>query len=43
MKRQRTGEKRKKKKAIDFKEAVCCLTAVVQGAAWRKNERESPG
>ena len=29
----RAGEKRKKKQATDFKEAVCCPFAVVQGAA----------
>ena len=27
------GEKKKRKQAIDFKEAVCCPSAVVQGAA----------
>ena len=27
------GEKTKRKKAIDIKEAVCCPSAVVQGAA----------
>ena len=26
-----------------FKEAVCCPSAVVQGAAWQKNEGECPG
>ena len=26
-----------KKQAIDFKEAACYPSAVVQGAAWRKN------
>ena len=29
----RAGEKKKRKRATDFKEAVCCPTAVVQGAA----------
>ena len=27
------GEKKKRKQATDFKEAVCCPSAVVQGAA----------
>ena len=27
------GEKRKRKQATDFEEAVCCPSAVVQGAA----------
>ena len=27
------AEKKKRKQATDFKEAVCCLFAVVQGAA----------
>ena len=31
--KRRTGEKRKRKQATDFVEAVCCLTAVVQVAA----------
>ena len=29
----RAGEKKKRKQATDFKEAVCCPSAVVQGAA----------
>ena len=29
----RAGEKKKRKQAIDFKDAVCCPSAVVQGAA----------
>ena len=33
----------KRKQATDFEEAVCCPTAVVQGAASRKNEGECPG
>ena len=37
------GEKKKRKQATDFNEAVCCLSAVVQGAAQRKNEGECPG
>ena len=27
------GEKKTKKQATDFKDAACCLSAVVQGAA----------
>ena len=27
------GEKKKRKQATDFKEAVCCPSAVIQGAA----------
>ena len=37
------GEKKKRKQATDFKDAVCCPSAVVQGAAQRKNEGECPG
>ena len=29
----RAGEKKKSKQATDFKDAVCCPSAVVQGAA----------
>ena len=29
----REGEKKKRKQATDFKDAVCCPTAVVQGVA----------
>ena len=29
----KAGEKKKRKQATDFEDAVCCLTAVVQGAA----------
>ena len=29
----RAGEEEKRKQATDFKEAVCCPSAVVQGAA----------
>ena len=36
-------EKRKSKQATDFEEAVCCPSAVVQGAALQKNERERLG
>ena len=38
----RAGENRKKKQATDFEEAVCCSSAVVQRAAWRKIEGECP-
>ena len=31
--KRRTGEERKRKQATDFKEAVCCPSAVGQGAA----------
>ena len=44
MRRQRrAGEKKKIKQATDFEEAVSCPSAVVQGAAERKNEGERPG
>ena len=33
MGKRRAGEKRKKKQATDYKEAVCCPSAAVQGAA----------
>ena len=36
-------EKRKRKQATDFEKAVCCPTAIVQGAAERKNKGECPG
>ena len=39
----RAGEKKKRKQAIDVKEAVYCPSAVVHGAAKRKNEGECPG
>ena len=29
----RAGERKKRKQAADFVDAVCCLSAVVQGAA----------
>ena len=32
-----------KKQVTDFEEAVCCPSAVVQGAAQRKNEGKCPG
>ena len=31
--KRRAGEKKKRKQVTDFKEAVCCPSAVVQGAA----------
>ena len=31
------------KHATDFREAMCCLSAVVQGAASRKNGGKYPG
>ena len=42
----KTGKRRagkERKQATDFKDAVCCLSAVVQGAALRKNVGECPG
>ena len=33
MGKRRAGEKRKRKEVTDFKEAVCCPSAVVQGTA----------
>ena len=42
----RTGKRKageERKQATDFEEAVCCPSAVVQGAAQRKNEGECPG
>ena len=33
MGKRRAGEKRKKKPVTDFKEAVCCHSVVIQGAA----------
>ena len=33
MGKSRAGEKRKRKQVTDFEEAMCCPTAVVQGAA----------
>ena len=38
---ERAGEERKQ--TTDLKKAVCCPSAVVQGAAQRKNEGESSG
>ena len=34
----KAGEKKKREQATDFKEAVCCPSAIVQGATERKNE-----
>ena len=31
--KRRAGEKKKRKQATDYEEAVCCPSAVVQGAA----------
>ena len=31
--KRKAGEKKKRKQATDFKEAVCCPTMVIQGAA----------
>ena len=31
--KRRAGEKKERKQATDFKEAVCCPSAIVQGAA----------
>ena len=31
--KRKAGEKEKRKQATDFKEAMCCSSAVVQGAA----------
>ena len=39
----RAGERRKGKQATDFVDAVCCPSAVVQGAAYQKNVGECPG
>ena len=41
--KRRVGEKKKRKQATDFKEAVCRPSAVVQGAARRKIKGECPG
>ena len=41
--RRRAREKIKRKQATDFKEAVSCPSAVVKGAAQRKNEAEYLG
>ena len=41
--RRRAREERKRKQATNFKEALCCPTAVVQEAAKRKNEGGVPG
>ena len=41
--RKRAGEKKKRKEATNFEEAMRCPTAVVQGAAQRKNGGEFPG
>ena len=41
--KRRAGEKKRRKQATDFEKAVCCPSAVVPGAAERKNEGECPG
>ena len=43
--RAREGQEKRirEKQATDFEDAVCCSTAVVQGAAQRKNEGECLG
>ena len=41
--RRRKREGEEKKQATDFKEALCCTSGIVQGAAQRKNEAECPG
>ena len=39
--RRRAGEKKKRKQATDFEEAVSCPSAVILGAAQQKNKGES--
>ena len=41
--KRRAGGRKKSKQATDSKDAVCCPSAVVQRAAWRKSEGECPG
>ena len=41
--KRKAGERKERKQVTDFEEAVCCPSAVVQGAAYQKNEGESPG
>ena len=41
--KRRVGEKKKRKQATDFEEAVRCLTVVVQAGALRKNKGECLG
>ena len=41
--KRRAGEERKRKQAIDFEKTVCCPSAVVLGAAQRRNEVQCPG
>ena len=41
--RRRAGEKKKRKQETDFEEAVCCPSAVVQGAAQRKMKGSARG
>ena len=37
----KAGERRRQ--ATHFRKAVCCSSAIVQGAAWRENVAECPG
>ena len=39
--KRKAGEERKQ--ATDFKKAVCCPSAFIQGAAQQKNEGKCPG
>ena len=42
----KTGKRRaeeERKQVTDFREAMCCSSAVVQGEAWKKNEGECLG
>ena len=39
----KTSKRKAKKQATDFKEAVCCPSAVVQGTAQQKNIGECLG
>ena len=41
--RGRGWAREERKQATDFKEAVCCTSAVIQGAAQQKNEWKVPG
>ena len=43
MGKRRAGEERKRKQATDFEKAVCCPSAVVQGAARRKMKGSARG
>ena len=39
--KRRTGEERRQ--VIDFKEAACCPSAIIQGAEWQRNKGECLG